>query len=137
MEIIKINNLMEDKELKDTRFFLMEFGREVMKSIGEELTEKYGHGKFGDEELRLQIIVNDKEVNSSDFCHSFLDCLTTNMEKICRQIVYSLFNEKINNIMCEFEEMQSKAESMNNSISWDDVFNKKFIKTDSNEWSNE
>ena len=133
METIKINKLMEDKELKDTRFFLMEFGREVMKSIGEELTEKYGHGNFGDEELRLQIIVNDKEVKSSDFCHSFLDCLTTNMEKICRQIVSGLFNEKINNIMCEFEEMQSKAESMNNSISWDDVFNKKFIKTDSNE----
>ena len=92
---------------------------------------------FGDEELRLQIIVNDQEAESSDFCHSFLDCLTTNMEKICRQIVSGLFNEKINNIMCEFEEMQSKAESMNNSISWDDVFNKKFIKTDSNEWSNE
>ena len=137
METIKINNFMEDKELKDTRFFLMEFGREVMKSIGEELTEKYGHGKFGDEELRLQIIVNDKEVKSSDFCHSFLDCLTTNMEKICRQIVSGLFNEKINNIMCEFDEMQSKAESMNNSISWDDVFNKKFIKIESNEWSNE
>ena len=133
MEIIKINNLMEDHELKDTRFFLMEFGREVMKSIGEELTEKYGHGNFGDEELQLQIIVNDKEVKSSDFCHSFLDCLTTNMEKICRQIVSGLFNEKINNIMCEFEEMQSKAESMNNSISWDDVFNKKFIKTESND----
>ena len=133
MEIIKINKLMEDHELKDTRFFLMEFGREVMKSIGEELTEKYGHGNFGDEELRLQIIVNDKEVKSSDFCHSFLDCLTTNMEKICRQIVSGLFNEKINNIMCEFEEMQSKAESMNNSISWDDVFNKKFIKTESND----
>ena len=137
MEIIKINNLMEDKELKDTRFFFMEFGREVMKSVGEELTKKYAHGNFGDEELRLQIIVNDKEVKSSDFCHSFLDCLTTNMEKICRQIVSGLFNEKINNIMREFEEMQSKAESMNNSISWDDVFNKKFIKTESNEWSNE
>ena len=137
MEVIKINKLMEDKELKDTRFFLMEFAREVMKSIGEELTEKYGDGNFGDEDLRLQIIVNDKEVKSSDFCHSFLDCLTTNMEKICRQIVSGLFNEKINNIMCEFEEMQSKAESMNNSISWDDVFNKKFIKTESNEWSNE
>ena len=133
METIKINNLMEDHELKDTRFFLMEFGREVMKSIGEELTEKYGHGNFGDEELRLQIIVNDKEVKSSDFCHSFLDCLTTNMEKICRQIVSGLFNEKINNIMWEFEEMQSKAESMNNSIFWDDVFNKKFIKTETDE----
>ena len=137
MEIIKINNLMEDQNMKDTRFFLMEFGREVMKNIGEVLTKKYGHGNFGDEELRLQIIVNDKEVKSSDFCHSFLDCLTTNMEKICRQIVSGLFNEKINNIMCEFEEMQSKAESMNNSISWDDVFNKKFIKTESNERSNE
>ena len=56
-----------------------------------------------------------------------------NMEKICRQIISGLFNEKINNIMREFEEMQSKAESMNNSISWVDVFNKKFIKTDSNE----
>ena len=137
MEIIKINKLMEDQKMKDTRFFLMEFGREVMKSIGEELTEKYGHGNFADEELRLQIIVNDKEVKSSDFCHSFLDCLTTNMEKMCRQIVSGLFNEKINNIMCEFEEMQSKAESMNNSISWDDVFNKKFIKTESNERANE
>ena len=130
MEIIKINNLMEDQKMKDTRFFLMEFGREVMKSIGEELTEKYGHGNFGDEELRLQIIVNDKEVKSSDFCHSFLDCLANNMEKICREIVSGLFNEKINNIMCEFEEMQSKAESMNNSISWEDIFNKKFIKTE-------
>ena len=131
METIKINKLMEDKELKDTRFFLMEFGREVMKNVGEELTKKYGHGNFGDEELRLQIIVNDKEVKSSDFCHSFLDCLATNMEKICKETVSGIFDEKINNIMREFEEMQSKAESMNNRISWDDVFNKKFIKTES------
>ena len=131
MEIIKINNLMEDQNMKDTRFFLMEFGREVMKSIGEELTEKYGHGNFGDDELRLQIIVNDKEVKSSDFCHSFLDCLATNMEKICKDIVSGLFNEKINNIMREFEEMKSKAKSMNDALSWDDIFNKKFIKTES------
>lgn len=130
METIKIKNLFEDQNMKDTRFFLMEFGREVMKSIGEELTEKYGHGNFGDEELRLQIIVNDKEVKSSDFCHSFLDCLATNMEKVCKEIVSSIFDEKINNIMHEFEEMQSKVESMNNRISWDDVFNKKFIKTE-------
>ena len=124
---------MEDKELKDTRFFLMEFGREVMKSIGEELTKKYGHGNFSDEELRLQIIVNDNEVKSSDFFFFFFDCLATNMEKVCKGIVSGIFAEKINNIMREFEEMQSKAESMNNRISWDDVFNKKFIKTDSNE----
>ena len=133
METIKINNLMEDKELKDTRFFLMEFGREVMKSIGEELTEKYGHGNFGDEELRLQIIVNDKEVKSSDFCHSFLDCLEGNMEKICREIVSGLFDEKINNIIREFDEIQSKAKSINDSLSWDDIFNKKFIKTETDE----
>ena len=133
METIKINKLMEDQNMKDTRFFLMEFGREVMKNVGEELTKKYGHGNFGDEELRLQIIVNDKEVKSSDFCHSFLDCLATNLEKVCKEIVSGLFNEKINNIMCEFEEMQSKAESMNDRISWDDVFNKKFIKTDPND----
>ena len=137
METIKIKNLFEDQNMEDTRFFLMEFAREVMKNIGEELTEKYGHGNFGDEELRLQIIVNDKEVKSSDFCHSFLDCLANNMEKICKEIVSGIFDEKINNIMREFEEMQSKAESMNNRISWDDVFNKKFIKTESNEWSNE
>ena len=133
METIKINKLMEDQNMKDTRFFLMEFAREVMKNIGEELTEKYGHGNFGDEELRLLIIVNDKEVKSSDFCHSFLDCLTTNMEKVCKEIVSGLFNEKINNIMREFEEMQSKAESMNDRISWEDVVNKKFIKTESND----
>lgn len=130
MEIIKINNLMEDQELKDTRFFLMEFGREVMKSIGEELTEKYGQGNFGDEELRLQIIVNNKEVKSSDFCKSFLDCISTNMEKKCQEIVSGIFNEKINNIMREFEEMQSKAESMNNRLSWEDICDKKFIKTE-------
>ena len=40
MEIIKINNLMEDKELKDIRFFLMEFGCEVMKNVGEGFDEK-------------------------------------------------------------------------------------------------
>lgn len=131
METIKINKLMEDQELKDTRFFLMEFGREVMKNVGEELTKKYGHGNFGDEELRVQIIVNDKEVKSSDFCHSFLDCMSTNMEDICRQIVASIFDKKINNIMREFEEMQSKAKSMNDTLSWDDIFNKKFIKTES------
>ena len=133
METIKINNLLGDQELKDTQFFLMEFGREVMKSIGEEMVKKYGHINFGDKEIRLQIIVNDKEVKSSDFCHSFLDCLATNMEKICKETVSGLFDEKINNIMHEFEEMQSKAESMNNRISWDDVFNKKFIKTESND----
>ena len=125
METIKINKLMEDKELKDTRFFLMEFGREVMKSIGEELTEKYGHGNFGDKDIRLQIIVNGKEVKSSDFCHSFLDCLATNMEKMCKETVSGIFDEKINNIMREFEEMQSKAKSMNDTLSWEDVFNKK------------
>ena len=32
-----------------------------------------------------------------------------------------------------FEEIQSKAENMNNRISWDDIFNKKFIKTESND----
>ena len=130
MDIIKINNLMEEPEMKDTRFFLLEFGREVMKNVGEELHKKYGHGNFGDEEIRLQIIVNDKEVNSSDFCKSFLDCISSNMESKCREIVSGLFDEKINNIMCEFEEMQSKVESMNDRISWDDVFNKKFIKTE-------
>ena len=133
MEIIKINNLLGDQELKDTRFFLMEFGREVMKSIGEELTKKYGHGNFGDEEIRLQIIVNDKEVKASDFCHSFIDCSSTNMEKKCREIVSGLFDEKINNIIREFEEMQSKAKSINDSLSWDDIFNKKFIKTETDE----
>lgn len=122
---------MEEPELKDTRFFLLEFGREVMKSIGEELTEKYGRGNFGDKEIRLQIIVNDKEVNSSDFCKSFLDCISSNMENKCREIVSGLFDEKINNIMGELEEIQSKAKSMNDSLSWDDVFNKKFIKTES------
>ena len=133
MEIIKINKLMEDKELEDTRFFLMEFGREVMKSIGEEMVKKYGHINFGDKEIRLQIIVNDKEVKSSDFCHSFLNCLATNMEKICREIVSGIFDEKINNIMREFEEIQSKAKSINDSLSWDDIFNKKFIKTETDE----
>ena len=130
MEIIKINNLMEDPELKDTRFFLMEFGREVMKNIGEELTKKYGHGNFGDKEIRLQIIVNDKEVNSSVFCKSFLDCISSNMENKCREIVSGLFDEKINNIIHEFEEMQSKAKEMNDTLSWDDIFDKKFIKTE-------
>ena len=131
METIKIKNLFEDQNMEDTRFFLMEFAREVMKSVGEELTKKYGHGHFGDEELRLQIIVNDKEVKTSDFCHSFLDCMSTNMEDICRQIVSGIFDKKINNIMHEFEEMQSKAKSMNDTLSWDDIFNKKFIKTES------
>ena len=130
MEIIKINNLFEDQNMEDTRFFLLEFAREVMKNVAEELHKKYGHGNFGNEELRLQIIVNDKEVKSSDFCHSFLDCMSTNMEDICRQIVSGIFDKKINNIMREFEEMQSKAESMNNRISWEDIFNKKFIKTE-------
>ena len=130
METIKINKLMEDQNMKDVRFFLMEFGREVMKAVGEELTKKYGHGNFGDEELRLQIIVNDKEVKSSDFCHSFLDCLATNMEKVCKEIVSGLFDEKINNIIHEFEEMQSKAKEMNDTLSWDDIFDKKFIKSE-------
>lgn len=131
METIKIKNLFEDQNMEDTRFFLMEFAREVMKSVAEELHKKYGHGNFGDEELRLQIIVNDKEVKSSDFCYSFLDCMSTNMEDICREIVSGIFDEKINNIMREFEEMQSKAKSMNDALSWNDIFNKKFIKTES------
>lgn len=131
METIKIKKLMEDKELKATRFFLMEFGREVMKEVGEELTKKYGHGKFSDdEEIRLQIIVNDKEVKSSDFCEAFIDCISTNIERKCRNIVSCLFDEKINNIMGEFEEMQSKAKSINDMLFWDDVFNSKFIKTE-------
>ena len=134
MEIIKINNLLGDQEdMKDTRFFLMEFGREVMKSIGEEMVKKYGHINFGDKEIRLQIIVNDKEVKSSDFCKSFLDCISTNMEKKCKEIVSGLFDEKINNIISEFDEIQSKAKSINDSLSWDDIFDKKFIKTETDE----
>ena len=35
--------------------------------------------------------------------------------------------------MREFEEMQSKAKSMNDTLSWDDIFNKKFIRTENRE----
>lgn len=129
-KIIKIEDLMEDKKFCDEKYFLFEFCCKVMEDIAEKLIESEGRKNIQNHDIELEIKVNGREVDSADFCKSFIDCIETNLKFEAREVVGGLFNEKINSIRNELDELESKTQEMNAVLDWNDIWNKKFLKKD-------
>lgn len=129
-KIIKIEDLMEDKKFCDEKYFLFEFCCKVMEDIAEKLIESEGRKNIQNHDIELEIKVNGREVDSADFCKSFIDCIETNLKSEAREVVGGLFNEKINSIRNELDVLESKTQEMNAVLDWDDIWNKKFLKKD-------
>ena len=129
-KIIKIEDLMEDKKFCDEKYFLFEFCCKVMEDIAEKLIESEGRKNIQNHDIELEIKVNGREVDSADFCKSFIDCIETNLKSEAREVVGGLFNEKISSIRNELDVLESKTQEMNAVLDWDDIWNKKFLKKD-------
>ena len=127
---INIKDLMEDKKFFNEQYFLMTFCWKVMEDIGMKLIESEGRENIQNHDIELEIKVNGREVDSADFCKSFIDCIETNLKSEAREVVGGLFNEKISSIINELDELESKTQEMNSVLDWDDIWNKKFLKKD-------
>lgn len=127
---INIKDLMEDKKFFNEQYFLMTFCWKVMEDIGKKLIESEGRENIQNHDIELEIKVNGREVDSADFCKSFIDCIETNLKSEARKVVGGLFNEKISSIINELDELESKTQEMNSVLDWDDIWNKKFLKKD-------
>ena len=127
---INIKDLMEDKKFFNEQYFLMTFCWKVMEDIGMKLIESEGRENIQNHDIELEIKVNGREVDSADFCKSFIDCIETNLKSEARKVVGGLFNEKISSIINELDELESKTQEMNSVLDWDDIWNKKFLKKD-------
>lgn len=128
---INIKDLIEDKKFGKEQYFLMYlFCWEVMEDIAKKLIELEGLENIQNHDIELEIKVNGREVDSADFCKSFIDCIETNLKNKAREMVRGLFNEKINSIRNELNELESKTQEMNSVLDWDDIWNKKFLKKD-------
>ena len=127
---INIKDLMEDKKFCDEQYLLMSFCCKVMEDIGKKLIESEGRENIQNHDIELEIKVNGREVDSADFCKSFIDCIETNLKSEAREVVGGLFNEKINSIRNELDELETKTQEMNDVLDWDDIWNKKFLKKD-------
>lgn len=129
-KIIKIEDLMEDKKFCDEKYFLFEFCCKVMEDIAEKLIESEGRNNIQNHDIELEIKVNGREVDSADFCKSFIDCIETNLKSEAREVVGGLFNEKISSIRNELDVLESKTLEINAVLDWNDIWNKKFLKKD-------
>lgn len=127
---INIKDLMEDKKFFNEQYFLMTFCWKVMEDIGMKLIESEGRENIQNHDIELEIKVNGREVDSADFCKSFIDCIETNLKSEAREVVGGLFNEKISSIRNELDVLESKTQEMNAVLDWDDIWNKKFLKKD-------
>ena len=127
---INIKDLMEDKKFFNEQYFLMTFCWKVMEDIGMKLIESEGRENIQNHDIELEIKVNGREVDSADFCKSFIDCIETNLKSEAREVVGGLFNEKISSIRNELDVLESKTLEMNAVLDWDDIWNKKFLKKD-------
>ena len=127
---INIKDLMEDKKFCDEQYFLLTFCWKVMEDIGMKLIESEGRENIQNHDIELEIKVNGREVDSADFCKSFIDCIETNLKSEAREVVGGLFNEKINSIRNELDELETKTQEMNDVLDLDDIWNKKLLKKD-------
>ena len=127
---INIKDLMEDKKFCDEQYFLLTFCWKVMEDVGMKLIESEGRENIQNHDIELEIKVNGREVDSADFCKSFIDCIETNLKSEAREVVGGLFNEKINSIRNGLDELETKTQEMNDVLDWDDIWNKKFLKKD-------
>lgn len=129
-KIIKIKDLMEDEKFCNEKYFLIEFCCKVMEDIANKLIKSDGRENIQNHDIELEIKVNGREVDSADFCKSFIDCIETNLKNKACKVVRELFNEKIDSIRNELNELESKTQEMNSVLDWDDIWNKKFLKKD-------
>ena len=129
-KIIKIKDLMEDEKFCNEQYFLIEFCCKVMEDIANKLIKSDGRENIQNHDIELEIKVNGREVDSADFCKSFIDCIETNLKSEARKVVGGLFNEKISSIINELDVLESKTQEMNDVLDWDDIWNKKFLKKD-------
>ena len=129
-KIIKIKDLMEDEKFCNEQYFLIEFCCKVMEDIANKLIKSDGRENIQNHDIELEIKVNGREVDSADFCKSFIDCIETNLKSEARKVVGGLFNEKISSIRNELDVLESKTLEMNAVLDWDDIWNKKFLKKD-------
>ena len=127
---INIKDLMEDKKFFNEQYFLMTFCWKVMEDIGMKLIESEGRENIQNHDIELEIKVNGREVDSADFCKSFIDCIETNLKSEARKVVEGLFNEKISSIRNELDVLESKTLEMNAVLDWDDIWKQKFLKKD-------
>ena len=127
---INIKDLMEDKKFCDEQYFLLTFCGKVMEDIAKKLIESEGRENIQNHDIELEIKVNGREVDSADFCKSFIDCIENNLKFKAREVVEGLFNEKISSIRNELDVLESKTQEMNAVLDWDDIWNKKFLKKD-------
>ena len=127
---INIKDLMEDKKFCNEQYFLMSFCCKVMEDIGKKLIESEGRENIQNHDIELEIKVNGREVDSADFCKSFIDCIETNLKNKACKVVRELFNEKIDSIRNELNELESKTQEMNSVLDWDDIWEQKFLKKD-------
>ena len=124
---INIKDLMEDKKFCNEQYFLLTFCWKVMEDIGMKLIESEGRENIQNHDIELEIKVNGREVDSADFCKSFIDCIETNLKSEAREVVGGLFNEKISSIRNELDVLESKTLEMNAVLDWDDIWTKKFL----------
>ena len=129
-KIIKIKDLMEDEKFCNEQYFLIEFCCKVMEDIANKLIKSDGRENIQNHDIELEIKVNGREVDSADFCKSFIDCIETNLKSEARKVVGGLFNEKISSIVNELDVLESKTLEMNAVLDWDDIWTKKFLKKD-------
>ena len=127
---INIKDLMEDKKFCDEQYFLLTFCWKVMEDIGMKLIESEGRENIQNHDIELEIKVNGREVDSADFCKSFIDCIETNLKNYASETVRELFDEKIDSIRNELETLESKTQAMNSVLNWDDIWKQKFLKKD-------
>ena len=127
---INIKDLMEDKKFCDEQYFLLTFCWKLMEDIAMKLIESEGRENIQNHDIELEIKVNGREVDSADFCKSFIDCIETNLKSEARKVVGGLFNEKISSIVNELDVLESKTLEMNAVLDWDDMWTKKFLKKD-------
>ena len=129
-KIIKIKDLMEDEKFCNEQYFLIEFCCKVMEDIANKLIKSDGRENIQNHDIELEIKVNGREVDSADFCKSFIDCIETNLKNKACKVVRELFNEKIDSIRNELNELESKTQEMNSVLDWDDIWEQKFLKKD-------
>ena len=115
-KIIKIKDLMEDEKFCNEQYFLIEFCCKVMEDIANKLIKSDGRENIQNHDIELEIKVNGREVDSADFCKSFIDCIETNLKNKACKVVRELFNEKIDSIRNELNELESKTQEMNSVL---------------------
>ena len=58
-----------------------------MEDIAKKLIESEGRENIQNNDIEFEINVNSREVDSADFCKSFIDCIETKLKFKAREVV--------------------------------------------------